>query len=152
MSGRTWKRRRVSDDSIRDALMAAGNSVPAAAEHLGVHRSTLLRWLRATPGLAPARVPGPADEVVQPGDDTSVAAWRRWVLDNYTLTPTERQLLELACEALEMSRDLLFKPGDRLAATARFQSIVKQLSFEDPNNGQTQAAEQQQPPQLRRVK
>jgi transposase-like protein len=142
---RTWRRRTIADDAIRDALRQS-DSIAAAARQLGVNKSTLSRWVRAEPGLHPSpAVSTPAHEVpaaVQPAEAQTPESWKAWVLATFDASPTERVLLDLAVEALDMSRDLLLRPADRLAAAARFQSLIRQLNFPDPeavNEAQTPA-------------
>ena len=48
----------------------------------------------------------------------------------YELDATERQMLELACEALAMARDQTAKTAERLMAAGRFQALVRQLDLE----------------------
>lgn len=154
MARRTWKRRQLSDDAIREALKAAGGNAAAAAEHLGVHRSSLSRWIRADPSLAPDAATRNAPAVVQPSPDMSPHEWRDWVLATFELDGVELQLLALAVEALTMARDQLYKPSDRMQAASRFQSLVKQMQLPDPQPEANEhgEAEESGQPKLYRVK
>ncbi|MEX0708050.1 MAG: helix-turn-helix domain-containing protein [Woeseia sp.] len=139
MTKRTWTRRTVPDDAIRKALRTAG-SVSGAARTLGVNRSTLHRWLQADTSLQePVRE---RDAAVQRATDAArnmdPKAWARAIEAAYVLTDTECVLLDLACRALELTRDAAAKPSEQLAAMARFQALVKDLDLEAPQHGKTQ--------------
>lgn len=152
MSKRTWKRKALTDDRIREALKASGGNGAAAAAELGVHRSTMSRWIRDDPSLAPESATREVPAAIVASENMDPAQWKRWVLATYDLNATELQLLSLAVEALEMARDRLFKPAERMAAAARFQSIVKQLSFPDPEVADESEESETARPQLELVK
>ena len=107
-------------------------TVQAAADALGVNRSSVTRWISS--GLVPrpggqraSKRKGP----VVAGPRQSPAAWARGVRRAYTLTGTEQQLVDLAVSALSLARDETARPADRLAAMSRFQSLTRQLAFQE---------------------
>jgi hypothetical protein len=122
-------------------VIAASSSVSAAAKQLGVDRSTVHRWIAAgkvpRPGSKrpPQRASTPAADgepsAPAPSLGTPADEWATWARQTYLLDATEEVLVGLAVEALRLAHDPGAKPADRLAATARFQALVRQLDFED---------------------
>jgi len=114
-------------------VIAGSASLTAAAQRLGVNRSTLHRWIAA------GKVPRPerSRRTRQPaaGPSESPESWRHWARASFDLTPVEETLVDLAEQALSMARDQTARPEIRLAATARFQQLVRQLNFEAPIDG-----------------
>lgn len=155
---RTWRRREHTDDAIRDALRQS-KSIAAAARRLGVNKSSLSRWLKDDPALHPSPPAATSTGSETPAaivasENMDAGQWKRWVLATYNLNATEMQLLALAVEALAMTRDKLLRPADRLAAAARFQSVLRQLQLPDPEVNQHGEAEkpESERPSLYRVK
>ncbi len=78
MSKRTWRRRSLGADAIREALRRHGGNVTHAAAELGVDRRSLGRWLMADPSLRPA--PEPAREPLSQAEATRAARRDRRVV------------------------------------------------------------------------
>jgi hypothetical protein len=60
-------------------------------------------------------------------------------LEEYELTATELRLLDLAVQTLTLAQDTTLTPQERLAATGRYQMLVKQLRLEDVNGEEEKA-------------
>jgi hypothetical protein len=112
-----------------ESIVAAAPSVAAAARQLGVDRSTVHRWISAGRVEQPSRRRRKvAGEPTQPP-----ASWAATIRLAYELSPTEDTLVDLAAQALSLTRDATAKPETRLAAMGRFQMIVRQLHLEEPD-------------------
>lgn len=58
------------------------------------------------------------------------ASWARAIRSKYELSETDEALVDLGRRAFLIARGKRARPADRLAATARFQAVVKQLNLE----------------------
>jgi transposase-like protein len=128
------------------AVMARTSSISAAARELGVHRSTVQRWIGANKAPRPsgkrARLRATPATKASQGVRTA-AAWARAVRRAYELTPTEEALVVVGERAMARSLDPALRPEQQDAAARRFQSIVKQLNLEPEEeavNGETSPA------------
>jgi hypothetical protein len=136
---RTHKFRAIGGDVA--GIVAASPTLTAAARRLGVNRSTIHRWI--VDGKAPR--PGRRRSLQKNGSDAQVlelqtpAAWAEAVRAAYVLSVTEQTLLRLAERALEMAHDDTQKTETRLAAMARFQTLVRQLDLEVESDGKAEA-------------
>ena len=137
----TWKKRSVGAERIRDALTGSGGNVTRAAAALGVSRSTLHRWIHADASLHPGRRTAARGEAIPaPAGMATPEEFRRWALEAFEPTPAERQLLELALEALVMARDPGRNEQTRLAAMREFRMLLRDLKLEDPDETKADAA------------
>ena len=109
------------------AVVASSRSLSEAAQKLGVNRSSLHRWMQAGKVAKPEPKTGVAAGA-QPGQDP--AEWARQVREAGELDPTRSTLLDLAVDALRMSRDTECRPETRLSAMGRYQQLVKQLNLD----------------------
>ena len=126
------------------AVMSAASSVTAAAKVLQVDRVTLHRWIRA--GKVPA--PGGRRRRVSPRLDNPLATpvatpeeWAAAVRAAYALTATELEILALAERARAIALNDTVKLETQLAAMGRYQTLVKQLNLESPDNGEAETRE-----------
>lgn len=106
-------------------LMSLGMRPAEIARKLDVEQSTVSRWIasgKLVKGRAKqarrrtAGVPSPAD-------------WAADVRREYQLSITDEQLVELGVRALTLASDLTQPAPIRLLASARFQSLAKQLQL-----------------------
>lgn len=140
----TWKKRGLGEDRIREALRTS-RSLTEAAKALDVDRSTLHRWIEADPSLKAAlreRV-ATVEDMTAAAERLGAEAWARSIEAVYELSSTERVLLDLARQSLELAHDAMLKPAERLAAMGRFQRLVEQLNLEAPakeHHGKAQTA------------
>ena len=127
-------------------LAAKGVSPPAIAEQLGIHRSTVYRWMAGRQlgsregGVV---VPVRAAEAPSPRLEKSGApdfCWAEAIRGAYALDSTDEQLVQLAAFALSVSQDPRELASVRLAAAGRFQSLVKDLA------GRLRPVVEEQPP------
>lgn len=114
----------------QEAIRLAGLRLSSLeiAKRLGVTKATVNRW------KAEGKLPAPSTRRRQPGTTTgrrplSPAGWAAAVRREYALDATDGQLVNLAQIALEISRNPKEPHRVRMAATGRFQSIVKQLAL-----------------------
>lgn len=127
-SKRTRKWIYVAQEAKR--LGKLGMPAPAIAKRLGLHRSTVTRWMQAgkvrdtrNPHMTGPRVAKPSLPQLAASD------WATAVQQSYVLDATDAQLVTLAEAALAMARDDRETSTVRLAAAGRFQALVKQLSL-----------------------
>jgi hypothetical protein len=137
MSKRTHKFKALGNVAV---TVESAATVQAAADALGVNRSSVTRWIRAGKvprpgGQRPSRRKGP----VVAGPRQSPQDWAATIRRAYELSPTELQLVALAEAALTLARTEDARPADRLAAMSRYQSLVRQLELEDAKNGEAEA-------------
>jgi hypothetical protein len=100
-----------------------------------------LTWHRdaAKSGRRPVRLKPAGDAAVVALRCLSADDWERAVREQFDLSVTESQLVDLAALALGMSQDKLLKPETRLTAAARFQALVRQIDFpEVPENAEAE--------------
>ncbi len=129
---RTWRFRALQADA--GAVMAGAASYQEAAEALGVHPSTIVRWAKdgkipRPGGRRRARVSRRKGASCRGDLPRSPEGWARSVRRAYELSPSEAQLIDLGVRALELARDAKARPETQLAAAARFQSIMRQLDL-----------------------
>lgn len=119
---RTRKWAFVAQEAER--LAGLGLSPKDIAVRLGVNKSSVTRWMKAGKlGQArSARQPVSISKRHQTPDQ-----WAAAVRKAYDLDATDEQLVELAVDALRMSKDLAIGPQARMTAAGRFQALVKQL-------------------------
>lgn len=108
-------------------LAALGLSATQIALRLGVHKSTVCRWIQA--GKLIRFTPAKADEPTPPRPRLTPAEWAAAVRADYDLDATDDQLVTLGELALRLSTDSSVPPHVRMNASARFQAIVRQLSL-----------------------
>ena len=143
----THKRRALGDIA---ATIQAAPSITAAAASLGVNRSSVHRWIKkgvATKPTRRRRKAAPAGT----GKHQTPVAWAKSIRLAYALSDTEMQLLDLAKAALLLARNENARPADRLAATTRFQALVRQLDLEDTDSGEVEKETSTVPTWPRRV-
>ena len=121
---RTRKWKFVAQEATR--LAAIGLKPIEIATRLNVRRQTVQQWMAAGK-IADTRRGAAAPAVRARATGTSPEAWAAAVREAYALDATDEQLVELAVETLQMSKDLAIGPRARLTAAGRFQAIVKQL-------------------------
>jgi transposase-like protein len=109
-------------------VVATSRSLSEAAQKLGVNRSSLHRWMQAGKVAAPAPKMGIAAGV-QPGQ--TAEDWAKAVREAGDLDATRSALVDLAVEALTISRDTEHRPETRLSAMGRYQQLVKQLNLDN---------------------
>jgi len=131
----TWRLRGLPDaaEAVRRAP-----SLRAAARQLGVAPSTLSRAVKDGRLPAPGRARARQDTAETPTIYATFAAWAR---GTYQLTRAEDELIDLAQQALDLSRDPAASATVRLQAAGRYQSILKdlQLPQEDVGHGDATA-------------
>ena len=131
------------------AVLATSPTVSAAARKLGVNRSSIQRWRRAgkLPAVTPSgRPPRPAATPrTLDQHPPSAEGWAASIRAAYDLTATELELLALAERARTLALDATARPDIQLAAAGRFQTLIRQLNLESPDNGQTEAAAPSRP-------
>jgi hypothetical protein len=133
----THKLRAMSLEHI-SAVVSAAPSLVAAAKQLGVDRTTLHRWIAA--GKVKRRQDGgkrPRDRATanrparRGGSLPPAAAWARRIRGMYDLSVTELALVALGERMLAKAHDDSLRTETQIAASARWQSIVKQLNLEE---------------------
>jgi hypothetical protein len=83
----------------------------------------------------PTRLRRAGVQVAVPAD---LDEWGDSVREHYDLSRTESELVSLGELAIAVAKDVSAAPQVRLAAVARFQSVVQQLKLEDPNDGEAE--------------
>jgi transposase-like protein len=121
----TYKRRVLGDIA---PIVAAAPSMAEAARLLGVHKSSVSRWVKL--GIVPKPTSGRGRAPASPPPESPVA-WAGSVRRDYDLTANEQVLVDLATATLTLAQDMRARPADRLSAMGRFQSITRQLGLED---------------------
>lgn len=140
MNKHSWKLRQLDVA----AVLAEAPSLSSAARTLGVNRSSIQRWIRAgkVPPFSPSpRAPRLAPTSQQPErepEPVATAGWAASVRAAYDLTATELELLALAERARTIALDDTQKPETQLAAAGRFQTLIRQLNLETPDNGEVE--------------
>jgi hypothetical protein len=125
---RTRKWSFVAQEAKR--LAELGISPKEIADHIGVNKSTVTRWIASGKLPAPARkTTAAADLAVSARAPKSPAEWAKAVRAEYDLDETDDQLVALAEEALQVSLNSHVSPSVRLSAAGRFQALVRQLSL-----------------------
>jgi DNA invertase Pin-like site-specific DNA recombinase len=120
------------------AVVASSSSVTVAAKALGVSRDTLHTWIRD------GKVPRPAAARTQPAKRRSVTAgdaadrgrrkgerfadWCRRVL---VLNAAEDEVVDLAQQALDASKDPTLSWSVRLAASREYRACRRDLNLPD---------------------
>jgi excisionase family DNA binding protein len=135
---RTHKLRALGDVA---GTIAAARSIQDAARQLGVDRSTVHRWIASGKVSAPAagrRTARQSATTGTPGQRQTPESWARWVRRQYLLDATEQTLVGLTVDALRLARDESARPEVRLAATARAQSLIRQLKLENAEDGEAE--------------
>jgi hypothetical protein len=122
---RTRKWEFVKQEATR--LADLGLSSSEIGRRLGISKASINRW-RASGKLSRNRAVRQSAHVPVRAAQTA-AEWAASVREDYDLDATDAQLVALAEEALLVSRDADTSWRVRLAAVARFQSLVKQLSL-----------------------
>lgn len=120
-----------------EAALRDTASIAAAARQLGITEATLHRWFRQGRVQRPSRA---RRERVATG--SAPAAWGDAIREAYHLSPSELELVRLGERALAMSMDDTVKPETRLAATARFAALVRQLDLEVETDGEIEETEE----------
>lgn len=124
MLKRTRKWAFVEQEAKR--LTVIGLSSLEISKRLGVAKSTVTRWM-ASGKLSRPEVPGGPVITLRPGH--SPAEWAMAVRGAYDLDATDDQLVTLAEAALGVSSDFTVAAHVRMAASGRFQAIVRQLAL-----------------------
>jgi len=109
-------------------VMRTAPSLSAAAAVLQVDRQTVHRWVKAGKIPPPGGGRQPLPRVLEV---PASAAWGDRIRALYALSVTDLELVPLAETALALARDESLKASERLAAMARFQSLVRQLHLEE---------------------
>jgi IS30 family transposase len=138
--GRPRQLTRLGRDRVL-AVIKAAPSQAAAARELGVHESTVSRWAKRQggPRLAPAGPQLPRTAAA-PGADAP-QTYAEWVEDRFELNRSEREILRLAQQALDMSRDPTVGPNVRLQAGNQFERLVRALRLpKEEDHGHPEAA------------
>lgn len=113
----------------QEAERLAGLGLTAAeiARRLDLNKSTVGRWIAA--GKLTVRERREEVATGSGRDRQTPAQWAESVRREYDLDSTDDQLLTLAEEALALSMDRTVGPHIRMAASGRFQAIVRQLAL-----------------------
>ena len=122
--GRTRKWAYVAQEAGRLAGLGLGPRDIAA--RLGVNRSSVTRWIQQGK-LGRERQSTPAAKPPKELPKQSPTEWGASVRKDYDLNATDRQLVELAEQALRVAHNLEEPASVRMTATGRFQALVKQL-------------------------
>lgn len=109
------------------SVVSSAPSLDEAARRLGVNRSTLTRWLQSGKVKRPQPKEGVAAGATA---GQSPDEWAQRVRELGEMDPTRSTLLDLAVEALRMSRDVECRPETRLSAMGRYQQLVRQLNID----------------------
>lgn len=119
---RTRKWEFVKQEATR--LAGLGLSPRDIAKRLELSKSTVTRWMAS--GKLRRLLKGPPPEPVA---KQTPAEWAEAVRKNYALDVTDEQLVTLAESALAMSQNPTLDSRVKLAASGRFQTLVRQLSL-----------------------
>lgn len=138
MSKRTWKRRSIGPEAVRQALQVNGGNVTRAAAALGLTRESLSRWLRDDPSLRARKGPRVKEHAGAPRR-SSFGAWVRRTFD---LTPAESEILLMAEAARAIARDKRTSDTARLAAMREFRAAIRELDLPEVIvDGETEKSE-----------
>jgi transposase-like protein len=147
---RTWVKRSIGDV---DAVLASRLSHAEVARRLGVNKSTVSRWRKAskvslandtqvpTSGHLARRPVAP--EVISANNVHSNESFLEWATATFNLSHEELELVRLAQQALDIARDPSVTETVRLQAGAQFARLRKDLKLPTTRegHGDVQAAE-----------
>lgn len=106
-------------------LAALGLTPREIAGKLGVNKSSVTRWIAAGKLTVTPKPSIPTSATIR----QSPLEWAASVRDAYQLDPTDDQLVTLGEQALALSLDEQVSVAGRMAASTRFQAIVRQLAL-----------------------
>lgn len=99
------------------------------AERIGVHRSSVTRWMATGKLPRTDGEPSTRQRTLRGKPGQTPEAWAATVRQEYALDATDEQLVSLAEDALAMSRDKTLLANVRLNAAGRYQALVRQLAL-----------------------
>lgn len=113
----------VKQEAMRLADLGVGSR--EIAHRIGVVTTTVDRWFKAGKLKRPTGIIGQtaSGEVQSPGE------WAAGVRGEYSLSPTDDQLVTLAEASLVAAHDMLTPASSRLSAMRTFQGLVRQLTL-----------------------
>ena len=107
-------------------VVAKAPSLDAAAKQLGVNRSTLTRWMQQGKVARPKSAPA----TTAPEIPAEAEGWKESVLANHLLSETDKTIIDVADDALRLSKQVEAPAIVRLSAMGRFAALVRQLNLE----------------------